>query len=65
MLLKYPLDLPSCCGCGADLTLQHGMDCKKVIQRLEAVWETWHKSVATGDKRTNSERQILLQLMLD
>ena len=28
--LRHPADLPACCdGCGADFTLQHGMDCKR------------------------------------
>ena len=28
--MQHPADLPACCdGCGADFTLQHGMDCKK------------------------------------
>ena len=39
--LRHPADLPACCdGCGADFTLQHGMDCKKgglVIQRHNEV----------------------------
>ena len=39
--LRHPADLPACCdGCGAEFTLQHGLDCKKgglVIQRHNEV----------------------------
>ena len=58
--LRHPADLSACCdGCGADFTLQQGMDCKKgglVIQRHNEkglFGRLFIISVAICDKGTN------------